>query len=137
MAVFFFQHLALNQLRGREWERDYSQAGESKTLLMPSTALVKLGDLKWDRCGSWQDARGQIQIQDPWWSSDAPAALLCRAAYMDRFLTENDFALLILGFQMKFVAGNLSLGGRRLTERTLFIRYRNETKLVKRNIVRD
>lgn len=132
-----FQHLVLRQLRGREWERDYSQAGESKTLLMPSTTLVQAGILQWDRCGSWQDARGQVQIQDPWWWSDAPAALICRTAYLDRFLRENDLALIILGFQMKFIAGSLSLGGRRLTERTLFIRYRNETKLVKRNVVRD
>ncbi len=76
-AGISFQHLALRQLRGREWERDYSQVGELTTLLMPSVELVQAGDLRWDRRGAWQDMDRQIQIQDPWWrSSDESAALL-------------------------------------------------------------
>jgi hypothetical protein len=122
-----FQYLALRLLRGREWERDYSQVGESKTILMPSTALVQASNLQWDRRGGWQDSKGQIQIQDPWWWSDKPAALICRADYMDRFLDEKDLALITLGFQTKFVAGFMR-GGGRATERTLFIRHRGKTK---------
>ncbi len=129
-----FHYLALSQLRGREWERDYSHVSGTKTLLMPSTALVQAGNLQWDCCGSWRDSSHQVQIQDPWWWSDKPAALICRADYMDRFLKENDLALIILGFQMKFIAGGMNDGGR-LTERSLFIRNHAKTKLVKRYLV--
>jgi hypothetical protein len=131
-----FQHLALHQLRGREWERDYSPVGESPSILMPSPALIWAGNLQWDRRGGWQDANGQIQIQDPWWWSDKGPALICRIDYMDRFLDANNKALIILGFQMKFVA-DVTGGGGRLTERTLFIRHQGKTKLAERNMVRD
>ncbi|MBB5048552.1 hypothetical protein HNR60_003319 [Rhodopseudomonas rhenobacensis] len=131
-----FHHLALRQLRGREWERDYSQIGESKTLLTPSTALVQASNLQWDHRGGWQDSYGQVQVQDPRWWSEEPAALICRADYMNRFLKENNLALIILGFQMKFIAGLMD-GGGRVTERTLFIRHRGKTSFVDRNIVRD
>jgi hypothetical protein len=131
-----FQYLALRQLRGREWERDYSPIGESSTILMPSLALLQEDNLRWDRRGGWQDANGQIQIQDPWWWSDKSPALICRMDYMDRFLDENDKALVILGFQAKLIAGR-SGGAGGVTERTLFIRHRGKTKLVERNVVRE
>jgi hypothetical protein len=131
-----FHQLALRQLRGGEWPHDYSQVGESKTLLMPSIALVQAGNLQWDRRGGWHDSNGEIQIQDPWWWSDKPAALICRVDYMDRFLEENDHALIILGFQAKFVAGVMG-GGGRVTERTLFIRHQGETRLIERDLARD
>jgi hypothetical protein len=134
-AGISFQHLGLRQLRGREWERDYSQLGESPTLLMPSVALVNAGDLRWDHRGGWQDADGRIQIRDPWWwSSDESPALVCRMEYLDRFLEQNNQALIILGFQVKFIAGT-SPGPGRLTERTLIIRQHRNTRLIKRKLV--
>jgi len=131
-----FQHLTLRQLRGGEWERDYSQLIDSKTTLMPSIALVYAGNLRWDHCGGWQDSNAEVQVQDPWWWSEEPAGLICRTAYMDHFLETNHLALIILGYQEKFIAG-ISGGGGRLTECTLFIRHRSKTKLVERNLARD
>ena len=131
-----FQYLALRQLRGAEWERDYSQLNDSKTTLMPSMALVNAGNLQWDRTGGWKDPNGEVQVQDPWWWSDEPAGLICGTTYLDHFLEAKDAALIILGYQEKCVAGMKGAGGR-LTERTLFIRHRRKTKLVERNVVRD
>lgn len=34
-----------------EWERDYSLAGRSPSLLMPAADLVAAGDLRWGRPG--------------------------------------------------------------------------------------
>lgn len=131
-----FQHLVLRQLRGREWERDYSHLGESETLLMPSTALVRAGDLRWDRRGGWQAADGRVQVQDPWWWSDKSAALICRLDFMDRFLQPNDLALVVLGSQMKMVLGQMD-GSGRVTEKTLFVRHRGRTRRLKRKLERD
>ncbi|WP_316198080.1 hypothetical protein [Bradyrhizobium sp. SZCCHNS2002] len=131
-----FQHLVLRQLRGREWERDYSHVGESKTLLMPSTALVYTGDLRWDRRGAWQAPDGRVQVQDPWWRSDRSAALICRSDFMDRFLEINDLALVVLGSQMKMVLGRAD-GRGRVTEQTLFVRHRGKSRLVERKLERD
>jgi hypothetical protein len=95
------------------------------------------GDLRWDHCGGWQDADGKIQIRDPWWwSSDESAALLCRLEYLDRFLEQNNRALIILGFQVKIIAGT-SDGPGRVTERTLFIRHNGNTRCIIRKLVKD
>jgi hypothetical protein len=131
-----FQHLTLSQLRGREWEYDYNQVGTSKTLLMPSVALVQAGNLRWDLRGGWKDLDDKVQIQDPRWRSNKPEALICRIEYIDHYLRENDFALIILGLQMKFIAGTTK-GSGRITERTLFIRHRGKTDLVERHVERD
>lgn len=131
-----FQHVVLRQLRGREWERDYSHLGESKTLLMPSKALVRAGDLRWDRRGGWQATDGQVQVQDPWWWSDKSAALICRLDFMDHFLQLNDLALVVLGSQMKMVLGQAD-GSGRVTEKTLFVRHRGTTRRLKRELERD
>ncbi|MGX4801483.1 hypothetical protein [Bradyrhizobium guangdongense] len=131
-----FQHLVLRQLRGREWERDYSHINESKTLLMPSAALVQAGNLRWDHRGGWQTPNGAVQIQDPWWQLDKPAALVCRTDYLDRFLKSKKLALVILGYQMKYIAGHMG-GGGRVTEQTLFIRRGGKTKLIDRVVERD
>jgi hypothetical protein len=64
-----FDHIALSQLRGGEWERDYSPTGRSPSLLMPSIDLV-IGELQWEGRGSWLDADGVTQAMDPWWWSD-------------------------------------------------------------------
>lgn len=131
-----FQHLALRQLRGREWESDYSQVGEAPALLMPSVELLQVGNLRWDRRGGWCDANGKIQIQDPWWwTSDRSAVLLCRLEYLDQFLEQTNRALIILGFQVKFIAGMSA--GSRVTERTLFIRNRGKTRFMECKLIRD
>jgi hypothetical protein len=127
-----FQYLALRQLRGRDWERDYS--GESNNLLVPSVVL--LGELKWDRRGGWHDSNGEVQIQDPWWWSDKPAALICRTDYMDQFLEQRNRALIILGFQTKFIVGGADREGR-MTERTLFVRHQGKIELAGRKVMRD
>lgn len=131
---FSFQYLALDQLRA-DWGLDHSAIGETENLLMPSVALVEAGKLHWDHRGGWKDTDGRIQILDPWWWSDQPAALICRADYLDRFLKKNRLALIILGFQEKYVVGNVR-GVGFLTERTLFIRNRGKTTLIERNLAR-
>jgi hypothetical protein len=133
-----FQHLVLHQLRGSEWECDYSQVGEAKSLLVPSMALILAGNLQWDHTGCWKDANGQIQIQDPWWwSSQERPALICRSDFMDRFLEEGKRALIILGFQMKFIAGAAANRVGQVAERTLFVQHQGATKLIRRKLVRD
>jgi len=136
-AGMSFQYLTLTQLRGGEWERDYSPVGESSSLLMPSVELVRARDLRWDHGGGWRDAEGRVQIKDPyWWPSDKSAALICRLEYLDRLLEEENRALIILGFQTKVIAG-MSGGPGRVTERTLFVRHRGNTKFIERKLVRD
>jgi hypothetical protein len=131
-----FSHISLRQLRGGEWERDYSQDGRSPSLLMPSPDLVKAGDLHWDGRGSWFDGQGMTQVIDPWWWSDLGSGLIVRLDYLDHFLEAQCNALAILGFQIKFIAGT-SAGPGRLIERTLFVRSRGRTELVKRKVTRD
>jgi hypothetical protein len=131
-----FQNLALRQLRGREWERDYSHVPESTTILMPSVELVEAGGLRWDHGGGWYDPKGETQVQDPcWWTTERPPALLCRLEYLDDFLDQSDRALIILGYQEKFIAG-ASDGPGFLEERTLFVRHRAQTKRIKRRLRR-
>lgn len=131
-----FQHLVLRQLRGREWERDYSHLGESETLLMPCTALVQAGNLRWDRRGRWQGPDGQVKVQDPWWWSDRSAALICRLDFLDQFLQTHDLALVVLSSQMKMILGHVD-GGGRVTEQALFVRHNGRTRRVKRKLERD
>lgn len=71
-----FSHMALRQLRGGEWEREYSHIGRSPSLLMPSSDLIEAGNLQWDGRGSWFDAHGVIQVTDPWWWSDRRPGLI-------------------------------------------------------------
>jgi hypothetical protein len=130
------QYIALRQLRGGEWELDYSMAGRSPSLLMPSTDLIEAGDLQWDSRGSWSDGQGVIQIMDPWWSGNRGPGLIVQIDYLDRFLEEIGRALVILGFQIKFIAG-ASPGPGPLIEHTLFIRSGGLTKLIKRKVTRD
>ena len=131
-----FEYLALRQLRGNEWERDYSLVGHSPSLLMPSTRLIEAGDLRWDSHGSWSDAYGVVQIMDPWWWGNRGPGLIVRLDYIDKFLEELGKALVILGFQQKFVAGT-STGPGMLMEHTLSIRSCGQSKLIERKITRD
>jgi hypothetical protein len=131
-----FQYVALRQLRGGELERDYSLVDRSPSLLMPSTDLIEAGDLQWDSRGGWSDAHGVIQIMDPWWWGNRGPGLIVRLDYLDRFLEEMRRALVVLGFQIKFVAG-MSTGPGMLREQTLFIRCCGQTKLMQRRVTRD
>jgi hypothetical protein len=130
-----FEYLALRQLRGGEWQRDYSSIAGSPTLLMPSADLVHAAALDWDSRGGWIDAEGITQVMDPWWWSDKGPGLIIRLDYLDRFLENNGRALVITGFQIKFVAG-MSAGPGTFEERTLFIRSAGETKLIERKYSR-
>jgi hypothetical protein len=123
--------VALRQLRGGEWEQDYSSTGGSPTLLMPSADLIHAGALEWDSREGWIDPEGITQVMDPWWWSDKGPGLIVRLDYLDRFLENNCRGLVITGFQMKFVAGTSS-GPGILEERTLFWRSAGETKLIER-----
>lgn len=131
-----FHHLVLRQLRGREWERDFSHVGESETLLMPSAELVHAGDLRWDHQGGWQSPDNQVKVQYPWWWSDRGAALICRMDFMDHFLERSDLALIVLCSQMKMVLGHAN-GGSRVTEQTLFARHGGKTRRLKRKLEQD
>lgn len=73
---------------------------------------------------------------DPWWWSDRGPGLIVQLEYLDRFLEEKGKALVILGFQIKFVVGISEWSGR-LTERTLFIRSRGETKPIERKVTHE
>jgi hypothetical protein len=133
-----FSHMALRQLRGGEWEREYSHIGRSPSLLMPSSDLIEAGNLQWDGRGSWFDAHGVIQVTDPWWWSDRRPGLIVQMDFLDQFLEERGRALVILGFQTKFVVdAGMSEWPGRLMERTLFIRSRGQTKLIKREVSRE
>ena len=132
-----FRYLEIRQLRGREWERDYSQLGESSSLLMPSPDLIAMGNLVWDGCGGWLDVSGTKQAMDPWWWFDGKGpGLVVRLDYLDFFLAARKEALVLLGFQTKFIAG-MTTGPGRLTERTLFIRSRGKTWAAQRKLESD
>ena len=127
------KYVGVNQLRGNDWERDYSNTGESASLLMPSTDLVEYGDLLWDGHGGWLDSQGIVQVMDPWWWGDNGPGLIIRLDYLDAIIEAKKEALLIMGFQEKCIVGmDMSLG--QLAERTLFIRRDGETKLVGRKV---
>lgn len=129
-----FQYLSIDQLRGREWEYDYSQVGPSPSLLMPSVELLQAENLRWDHRGGWVDLEGDIQIQDPfWWSDDHSPSLICRLDYLDRYLKEKNRALIVLGFQLKAVVGGPP-GLGQVEEHTLFIRQNGVTRLVNRKV---
>jgi hypothetical protein len=131
-----FDYVELRQLRGSEWQRDYSQPGESPTLLMPSPKFVGFAGLHWDGLGSWVDHEGVVQMMDPrWWGGEGPA-LICRLDYLDRVLVASRRALIILAFQAKFIAGS-TRGSGRVLEHTLFVRRGGETQFIQRKVERD
>jgi hypothetical protein len=104
---------------------------------MPSFALVQAGSLRWDGRGGWRDPSGTIQIIDPWWwSSDEPFGLFVRPPYLDAMLDGAGQALVLMGFQAKFIAG-MDTGPGRLTERTLFMREGGAIKQIKRTVKQD
>ena len=128
-------HVGINQLRGNEWGRNYSAAGVIPSLLMPSSDFVEYDDLRWDGHGGWLDSQGIVQVMDPWWWSDKGPGLIIRLGYIDAILEAKGKALVIMGYQAKYIAGmHMNPGG--LRERTLFIRSKGETKLVGRKIER-
>ena len=131
-----FHHLALRQLRGAEWEYDYSHLDRSSSLLMPSIDLVQEGSLRWDHRGGWNDPDGELQLQDPFWFTDERPGLLCRTDYMDRHLDRTSRALITIGVQMKHIAG-WSGGGGRQAEETMFIRHQGVMQLIKRKVTID
>jgi hypothetical protein len=131
-----FNYMALRQARGEEWGRDYSPPGRSPSLLMPSTELIEAGDLHWDGHGGWLDAQGRIQVVDPWWYCDKGPGLIICLDYLDKILEEKGKVLAVMGVQVKFIAGT-STGPGRLSERTLFVRSKGQTKLIGRKIEND
>jgi hypothetical protein len=129
-------YLELRQLRGREWQRDYSQLGESPALLMPSTKVIEFGNLRWDGLGNWADHEGVVQVLGPWWWSGKGPALVSRLEYLDGIFVASEKILIILGLQTKFIAGTTG-GAGRVMERTLFVRMDSKTQFVHRIIERD
>lgn len=113
------EFLKIDQLRGGEWERDYSE--KLSHLMMPSPKLVNFADLVWDGCGSWFDSKGIKRVTAPRWRSDDRSGLLIQLDYLDDYLAATGSALVIFGFQMKFVAGS-SEGRNQLEEQTMFVR---------------
>ena len=131
-----FGLVAIRQLRGSEWERDYSQVGKSSSLLMPSPDLIAAGRLAWDGCGGWLDADGVRQVIDPWWWSGGRGGV-DREARLPRPLSRREKqALVVLGFQSKFVAGVIS-GPGQMRVRTLAIRAKGQTKVIQRLVDRN
>jgi hypothetical protein len=126
-------YIGILQLRGGEWERDYSLTGSSPSLLMPSTELIEASDLQWDGRGGWRDAQGVTQVIDPLWYSDKGPGLIIRLDYLDQILEEKRKVLVIMGFQVKIIAGT-DIGPGRLSEYTLFVRGKSKTKLIGRKI---
>lgn len=58
--------------------------------------------------------------------------------FLDQFLEERGRALVILGFQTKFVVdAGMSEWPGRLMERTLFIRSGGQTEAIERKLTRD
>lgn len=126
-----FGFVQINQLRGGEWERDYS--GILSHLVMPSPDIIKVGNLVWDGCGGWMDNQRTIQALSPQWRSDESSGLLLRLDYLDQFLAQRDEVLVILGFQMKFVAGSDN-GRNQMEERTMLTRSEGRTTAVGRSL---
>jgi len=61
------EYLALRQLRGGEWERDYSLVGRSPSLLMPSTRLIAAGSLQPGglvRCSRRNSDNGSVVVRE-------------------------------------------------------------------------
>ncbi|WP_155257485.1 hypothetical protein [Rhizobium leguminosarum] len=130
-------NLALQQLRGREWGYDYSHANSAKTTLMPHPDLVEFGKLSWDYQGGWLDRNGVTQIQDPWWwTPDHSSGLVVRTDFLDAFLAQRKFGLVLLGLQTKSVIGDWSHSAR-LSERTLLVRRSGKTAVVARLVEDD
>jgi hypothetical protein len=133
-----FDYVGIKQLRGGEWERDYSFTRRSLNLLMPSTELIEASDLHWDGHGGWLDAEGVTHVLDPLWYSDKGPGLIIRLTYLDRFLEEKDKILVVMGYQYKLIAGAGTITrSERVSERTLFMRNKGQTKLIGRKIEND
>jgi len=123
------QAVALTQLRGGEWEYDYSVDGGAPALLVPSPALVEFGDLAWDGTGAWTGPDGIVRIGDPYWNAGERQGLIGRTAWVDEYLLASRKALLLFGFQQKTVLGGLGdQGPGMLLERTVFVRVGGKTR---------
>lgn len=103
---FTLFHSAFWQLKGREWEYDYSSEDEVPSLIMPSPGLIEYGGLKWDGCGSWLDDSGNTQVYATNWYGNSVSALVARVDFIDKYLVDAEMALLFTGFQQKFIAGS-------------------------------
>lgn len=131
-----FNFVALQQLKGSEWELDYNLVERGPGLLMPSPELINFGSLRWDCRDGWVDANGATQLQDPSWWSDCGPGLIVRLDYIDRFLKANQKSLVTMTTQMKFIAGNDGRSGR-LTVRSMTVRNDSKTRLVERKVDSD
>lgn len=103
---FTLHHSGFWHLKGGEWEYDYSSEEEIPSLLMPSPSLIEYGNLKWDGCGSWQNEEGVTQVQAVNWYGNSVDALIARLDFIDQYLDDENMALVVTGFQQKFIAGS-------------------------------
>jgi hypothetical protein len=92
----------MKQLKGREWEYDYSATHNSISLLMPSPEIVNFGGLRWDGDRGWHDPIGMRQAVA--FTSDSEGeALIVNRKYVEEFLSRNKLALVWFAFEQKQV----------------------------------
>ncbi|WP_316896848.1 hypothetical protein [Pseudodesulfovibrio indicus] len=103
---FTLHHSGVWHLRGGEWGYDYSSEEDVPSLLMPSPSLIEYGSLKWDGCGSWQNEDGVTQVQAVNWYGNSVNALIAKLDFVDQYLDDERMALVVTGYQQKFVAGS-------------------------------
>jgi len=102
---FTLQHSGFWHLKGAEWGYDYSSEEEVPSLLMPSPSLIKFGSLSWDGRGGWTNQQGSTQVQATNWYGNSVVSLVARLEFINQYLEDKNMALVVTGFQQKFVAG--------------------------------
>lgn len=101
---FTLTHSGLLQLKGTNWEYDYSTNHDVPNLWMPSPGLIEYGDLKWDGYGGWSNDENVTQVQATNWYGNSVNALIARLDFIDQYLTDKYMGLVITGFQQKLIA---------------------------------
>jgi hypothetical protein len=103
LADIAVEALSFLQVKGNEWARDYSLSERAPGLLVPSPKLVEFGELSWDGRGDWKDRNGVVQVCSPQWWTEENGTLLVRQEMLDSFLTQEKLALIIIGYQWKYI----------------------------------
>lgn len=129
-----FEATSIRQLKGNEWEYDYSSESQAPSITFPSPALIAHGTLRWDGRGGWIDMQSVVQIMDARWWNDAGAGLLVREDYLDSFLSKSERVLVAYGYQQKHIAGNFSGSGGLQREDTIVIRAAGKVRTIRRGV---
>jgi hypothetical protein len=98
----------ISLLRGNEWEYDCTQ-GEDEyvpNFNVPAPDLVNFSNLTWDGQSSWLDESNTIQITEI--STESNSSVLIKTDYLKNFLQTSSLALILIGYQRKFLVNGRS-----------------------------